>query len=245
MLACERPRGRGGSCRTPHRGASVAFAFAASATAASAAFPAAVVPADAAAEARTQQLRVEAASFVELWRAKDAAGAAAEGGTLAIVLAAGDVVDAGAVWRSHRRGGQGEGTLTRVLELLDALPAPLLPSHPALVDGAQCELRLQPPAVHRVMVPLLLTAMEAYHAKFLSLKRGTAAGAHVPTPAAGAGGAALTSGAGAELQCLRERAEALVAFGGMPGWRLGDSLEPLRMAPVAAQQLAGWLAEMS
>ena len=48
---------------------------------------------------------------------------------------------------------------------------PLLPSAPLGVDAAQADWRLQPAALQRLAPPLLLTAMEAVHAKFLALRR--------------------------------------------------------------------------
>ena len=119
-----------------------------------------------------------------------------------------------------------------MLGQLEALP--LLPRAAVEVDAAQAAFRLAPPQLQRLAPPLLLTAMEATHAKFAALRRARVGDA-------GMGGGAL--GASTELRALRERAEALVAFGRISIWQseMGNAQMPL----AATQQLASWLSDMA
>ena len=126
-----------------------------------------------------------------------------------------------------------EAILTRVLDQIDALP--LLPRTPVEVDGVQADFRLAPPTLQRLAPPLVLTAMEATHAKFVALRRAA--------PQSGFVSGAV--GAASELRALRERGEALVAFGGISVWRTGDAMGQAQMPPQTSQQLATWLSEMA
>ena len=196
-----------------------------------------------AAVARTAQLRSEATSFLTHWRGTDAAAAAAQGGALTLVIYISDIVDAATAWREQRAAGRGEGALASLLERVAQLPPQLLPNTPTEVEAAKAELHTHPIAVQRLMPLLLLHTMEATHAKFVSIKTSFAGGA---APGAGATPMAGAGGAGRELQVLRERGEALVAYGGGVGtWGLNDDLDPIAMPLGSVQHLAGWLAEMS
>ena len=168
------------------------------------------------------------------WRAADPAAAASLGAYLGTMVNVAEALETAASWRAQRRNlaAGGEGTLSTLLDQLDALS--LLPRRPLDVDDCQASFRLLPPPLQRLAPPLLLTAMEAAHAKFGALRRGAA------PAAAGAGGAA------GELRLLRERAEALVNFGGISVWRDDHSVGHFASLPTAAsQQLASWLADMA
>ena len=191
-------------------------------------------------EARATQLRSDAAAFLSEWRAADAAAAASQGAPLQMLLSIADLLYTAVEWRRQRASSGGEAALTAVLARVDALP--LLPSTPVQVDAAQGNFRLAPPQLQRLAPPLLLTAMEATHAKFTSLRR-TGGASHGAMAGAAAGGAAF--GADAELRTMRERAEALVAFGGLSVWRTADAMGHAQMPAAASQQLASWLSEMA
>jgi len=105
------------------------------------------------------------------------------------------------------------------------------------------DFRLAPSPLQRLAPPLLVTAMEATHAKFVALRRARSAaladGGHV----GGLVGGAI--GAMSELRTLRERGEALVAFGGISVWRTADAVGNAQMPAAASQQLASWLSDMA
>ena len=48
-----------------------------------------------------------------------------------------------------------------------------------------------------------------------------------------------------ELRALRERAEALVAFGGISVWRTAEAMGHAQLPAQASQQLASWLSDMA
>ena len=104
------------------------------------------------------------------------------------------------------------------------------------MDAAQADFRLLSSQVQRLTPPLILSAMEATHAKFVILR-----GSRWDYRAPSAGDADLAR----ELGRLRDRAEALVGFAAVTclGQHLnvGNAAMPQR----ASQQLATWLAEIS
>lgn len=196
---------------------------------------------DPAAEARAKSLRDDASVFLEEWRRADADAAASQGGSLEMLLAVADLLYTAAEWRRQRAAPTGgEQALTAVLARLAALP--LLPAMPTQVDAAQQNFRSVPTQVQRLAPALILTAMEATHAKFVALRRNGGAGRR---PAGGGGGNSLVMGADAELRTLRERGEALMSFGGLSAWRAGDAMGLAQLPAAASQQLAAWLSEMA
>ena len=151
------------------------------------------------------------------------------------MLLVADVLYTAGEWRSQQATvAGGQPALPRVLDKLDALT--LLPRSPLEVDGTQADFRLAPPPLQRLTPPLLLTAVECTHAKYVALKRQGPASA-----------SAAAVGAGAELRALRERAEALVAFGSISVWRAAEALGggAAQMPAAASQQLATWLSDMA
>ena len=145
---------------------------------------------------------------------------------------------AAAEWRKERAGADPQRArreLTKTLDKLEQLGL-LLPSQPSEVDAAQADFRLLSSQVQRLTPPLILSAMEATHAKFVILR-----GSRWDYRAPSAGDADLAR----ELGRLRDRAEALVGFAAVTclGQHLnvGNAAMPQR----ASQQLATWLAEIS
>ena len=195
---------------------------------------------DPAAEGRAKSLRDDAATFLSEWRRADADAAQAQGQSLELLLAIAELLYTTAEWRRQRDAPLGgEAALTAVLDRMGSLP--VLPSAPVHVDAAQASFRLEPPQIQRLAPPLLLAAMEVTHAKFTLLRRN--GGAQARGGMLGHGGVAM--GADAELRSLRERAEALVAFAGLSGWRGGDAMGLGQMPAAVSQQLASWLSEMA
>ena len=157
-------------------------------------------PADPNVEARLAQLSRDAAAFMSVAQRRRRRGRLARGRRP----------------RAHARrrvaarrrravraalGPGGEAALTTTLEQLAGYGCSRAPVE---VDARVGDFRLAPPPLQRLAPPLVLTAMEATHAKFVALRRARGGG--------GGGGSAL--GAATELRSLRERGEALVAFGG-------------------------------
>jgi hypothetical protein len=188
--------------------------------------------ADPAAEAHATSLIGDATNFLAKWKESDAAGAAAHGSALERMLDLARLLYIACEWRRQRATQGGEAALTAVIQQLHALP--MLPRSPVEVDSKQADFRQLPRQLQRLVPPLLLSAMEAVHAKFNALRRAPHAAALIPG-----------AGAGAELRELRERAEALVAFGGMSVWWSTDTMGHTQLPPIASQQLASWLSDMA
>ena len=184
------------------------------------------------------KLREDARDFLQTPGFKDAAETQHQARMLELVLQVAEVQYAAAEWRKERAGADPQRArreLTKTLDKLEQLGL-LLPSQPSEVDAAQADFRLLSSQVQRLTPPLILSAMEATHAKFVILR-----GSRWDYRAPSAGDADLAR----ELGRLRDRAEALVGFAAVTclGQHLnvGNAAMPQR----ASQQLATWLAEIS
>ena len=184
------------------------------------------------------RLREDARYFLQTPGFKDAAETQHQARMLELVLQVAEVQYAAAEWRKERAGAdpqRAQRELTKTLDKLEQLGL-LLPSQPSEVDAAQADFRLLSSQVQRLTPPLILSAMEATHAKFVILR-----GSRWDYRAPSAGDADLAR----ELGRLRDRAEALVGFAAVTclGQHLnvGNAAMPQR----ASQQLATWLAEIS
>lgn len=185
-------------------------------------------------EALEKQLREDARDFLQTRGFKDAAETKHQARVLELVLQVAEVQYAAAEWRQQRAGAGAQPALATTLDHLEQLW--LLPSHPSEVDAAHADFRLLPLQVQRLTPPLILSAMEATHAKFVSL-RGSRWEYKAPS--------AMDADLARELGRLRARAEALIGFAAVTclGQHLnvGNAAMPQR----ESQKLATWLAEIS